>query len=219
MSSDFAVLFDWDGVVVDSSLHHELSWKELAQQIGKSLTHEQFRESFGQINRVIIPHVFGWTTDLDEVEHLGREKERLYREIIRREGLTPLPGIRELLQDLARHDIPCVVGTSTEKENIRVSLEVMGLSGFFQGVVASEDVTKGKPDPEVFLKAAALAGMSSNKCVVLEDSHHGLEAARIAGMKTVALLTTHPQAKLEPADCFVEVPADLNYGRLRNLFL
>jgi len=218
-SPGFAVLFDWDGVVVDSSHHHELSWLELASKIGRSITHEQFRESFGQINQVVIPSILEWADDPDEVERLGREKEKLYREIIRREGLTILPGVLDLLKELRTHKVPCVIGTSTEKENIRVSLEVMNIEDYFQGVIASEDVTHGKPDPEVFLKAAALSGVSPHCCVVLEDSHHGLEAARIGGMKTVAILTTHSKKKLGRADLYAQSPADLSFLTLQNLFV
>lgn len=215
----FAALFDWDGVVVDSSRHHEQSWMELAEKTGKSLTHEQFRESFGKVNRVIIPELFQWAQDPEEVERLGREKEVLYREILRREGITPLAGVRDLLSSLREAGIPAVVGTSTERENIRVSLDVMGLGDYFQGVVASEDVRYGKPDPEVFLKAAKRAGVSSANCVVLEDSHHGLDAARTAGMKTVAVLTSHPREKLGRADLFVETLAELDARKLGDLFI
>lgn len=214
----FAVLFDWDGVVVDSSRHHFQSWRELAAEIGRSLTADQFRESFGQVNRVIIPEIFGWSHDPGEVDRLGRRKEELYREIVAREGLTPLPGVRELLGDLEAAGLPRVVGTSTERENIRTALAVMGLESAFQGVVASEDVSRGKPDPEVFRKAAEVAGLPPPRCVVLEDSHHGVEAARAGGMKAVGVLTTHPREKLGEADRFVDTLAELSVAELARLF-
>ncbi len=217
MSAEFAVLFDWDGVVVDSSRHHYLSWQELAEEIGKNVTEEQFRESFGQVNRVIIPEIFGWSDDPGEVDRLGRRKEALYREIVAREGLTPLPGVLDLIRGLREAGVPRVIGTSTERENIRTALEVMDLTDLFNGVVASEDVEHGKPDPEVFLKAAAQAGLPPERCVVLEDSHHGLEAAATGGMKSVGVLTTHPKEKLGHADLFVESLEELSVERLRDL--
>ncbi|MFP4351637.1 MAG: HAD family hydrolase [Puniceicoccaceae bacterium] len=213
----FAVLFDWDGVIVDSSRHHSLSWRALAAETGRSITDEQFRESFGQMNRVVIPDLFGWSDDPEEIDRLGRRKEQLYREVVAREGLVPLEGARELIDALGEAGVPRVIGTSTERENIRVALEVMELEDSFEGVVASEDVTRGKPDPEVFLRAAGIAGLPPPRCVVLEDSHHGLQAAAAGGMRSVGVLTTHPRGKLGHADVFVGSLAELSVERLRRL--
>jgi len=214
----FAVLFDWDGVVVDSSAHHLLSWERLADEIGREMTEEMFKESFGQINRVIIPDVFGWSSDPDEIEQLGARKEHLYRMIVKEKGLEPLPGARKLVESLEQHGIPRIVGTSSEKKNIHTALEVMNMEGAFGGVVASEDVEKGKPDPEVFLKAAKLAGCPPDRCVVLEDSHHGLKAASAGGMKSVGVLTTHPREKLGNPDLFVDSLSELSVEKLQCLF-
>jgi len=213
----FAVLFDWDGVVVDSSRHHLLSWRALAAEIGRTITDEQFRESFGQMNRIIIPDLFGWSQDPQEIDRLGRRKEELYRKVVAEEGIIPLKGVRELIDSLGDAGVPRVIGTSTERENIRVALEVMDLENSFEGVVASEDVTRGKPDPEVFLRAAEIAGMPPARCVVLEDSHHGLRAAAAGGMRMVGVLTTHSREKLGDADLYVESVADLSVDRLRGL--
>ena len=204
--------------MVDSSSHHYLSWQQLADEIGKSLTEDQFKESFGQINRVIIPDVFEWSDDEEEIERLGDRKEELYRQIVREKGLDPLPGVRQLVESLKEAGIPRVVGTSSAKENIRTALEVMGMDGLFDGIVASEDVKNGKPDPEVFLKAAGLAGLPPERCVVLEDSHHGLQAADSGGMKSVGVLTTHPREKLGQPDLFVNDLGELSVDVLGSLF-
>ncbi len=204
--------------MVDSSSHHYLSWQQLADEIGKSLTEDQFKESFGQINRVIIPDVFEWSDDEEEIERLGDRKEELYRQIVREKGLDPLPGVRQLVESLKEAGIPRVVGTSSAKENIRTALEVMGMDGLFDGIVASEDVKNGKPDPEVFLKAAGLASLPPERCVVLEDSHHGLQAADSGGMKSVGVLTTHPREKLGQPDLFVNDLGELSVDVLGSLF-
>jgi len=217
-SPSFAVLFDWDGVVVDSSAHHFLSWRKLAEILGKTMTEELFRESFGLLNREIIPRTLGWAKDPNEIFALGARKEELYREIVREKGLEPLPGVRELLKELNLASVPCVVGTSSERANIETALEVMEMQEAFSGIVASEDVRRGKPDPEVFLKAADLAGACPERCVVLEDSHHGLQAAISGGMKTVGVLTTHPVEKLGQPDLLVRSLADLSVASLRKLF-
>jgi len=214
----FAVLFDWDGVVVDSSRAHELSWERLAAEEGQSLPEGHFKASFGKVNRVIIPEILGWTDDPGEIERMGRRKEALYREIIRDEGLEPLPGARELVLALRDAGIPRVIGTSTARKNIEVGLEAMGLEGCFDGAVCSEDVSRGKPDPEVFLKAAAVAGMAPERCVVIEDSVHGLEAAKAGGMRGLGVTTTHPRGALLPADAVVDSLTEVSPAFLARLF-
>ncbi len=197
VTTTFGVLFDWDGVVVDSSPLHQESWKILAHEVDLPLTPAQFTASFGRVNREIIPDIFGWTDDPERVEQLGRRKEEIYRELIVRKSLNPLPGIPKLLNALRSANVPCVVCTSTERKNIEVSLEVLGFTDFFVATIASDNVTRGKPDPEVFLKGAEVCGLPPTSCVVLEDSRHGLLAARNAGIPSIGVVGTHPAAELE----------------------
>lgn len=193
-----AVIFDFDGVVIDSHHAHESSWFALADELGEELTRETFVATFGQRNETILP-LLGWAAGDDSmrIRELGDRKEALYREFLRTEGISPLPGVVALLKDLDRHGIPRVIGTSTPRENVRCVLELTGLADAFQDIAASEDVSRGKPDPEVFLKAAAKLGVEPGRCVVIEDAHVGIRAARSAGMKAVAVTTTHPAASLE----------------------
>jgi HAD superfamily hydrolase (TIGR01509 family) len=216
----FGAIFDWDGVVIDSSNQHERSWEILAEEIGKPLPENHFKQGFGKRNAVIIPQILGWTNDLDEVERLGRRKEELYRELVKSDGLRALPGIRELLLELKAVLIPCVVGTSTERENLELAFRLLDLGDFFQGAVCSEDVSRGKPDPEVFLKSAALTGLPPERCVVLEDSTHGIEAARCGNMKALGLATTREATKLKAAGAHLVIsdPTAANLDLLTSLF-
>ena len=102
------------------------------------------------------------------------------------------------MEDQMANGIPCAIGTSTPRANVECVLEITGLGGFFQDIAASEDVTRGKPDPEVFLKAAAKLGAEPAGCVVIEDAHVGIRAAKAAGMKALAVTTTHPAESLAP---------------------
>lgn len=203
---------------MDSSRAHELSWEYLAAEEEKSLPEGHFKASFGKVNRVIIPDILGWTRDEAEIERMGLRKEALYREIIREEGLEPLPGARELIRALQAEGIPRVIGTSTARRNIEVGLEAMGLEGCFDGAVCSEDVSQGKPDPEVFLKAAEVAGLPPERCVVIEDSVHGLEAARAGGMRGLGVTTTHPRSDLRPADAVVDSLSEVSPESLARLW-
>ncbi|MGF1531532.1 MAG: HAD family hydrolase [Puniceicoccaceae bacterium] len=195
--SPFGALFDWDGVVVDSSKLHEESWYLLAREADLPLTSALFEKSFGRVNREIIPDIFGWTDDPATTERLGRRKEELYRELILSKGLTPLPGVEKLLLSLHQEGIPAVICTSTERANIETSLEVLGFASYFKDAVCSEDVRLGKPHPEVFLTGASRCNLPPQACVVLEDSRHGLKAARAGGMRSIGVTGTHPASKLE----------------------
>ena len=186
-----AVIFDWDGVVVDSSAAHKSSWEMLAEERNLVLPEDHFTLSFGRVNKVIIPEIFGWTEDPQEIKELADRKEFLYREILKETGLNPLPGFLDLCHDLKDAGIPMAVGTSTPLENVKAVIGMIGAHGLFGAIISSEDVKKGKPDPEVFLKAAAALKADPQNCVVFEDAVYGIQAALAAGMKAVALTTTH----------------------------
>lgn len=169
-------------------------------------------------NEVIIPNLLRWTSNSDEIQQLSFRKEELYRHVVMERGLTPLPGVHALLGDLKSNGIPSVIGSSTHRLNIETGLAAAGLEGLFSGMITAEDVMHGKPDPEVFLKAAALAGVAPARCVVLEDALVGLEAALAAGMKVVAVATTNPPELLRHAHLTVNLPSELTASRLKSLF-
>jgi beta-phosphoglucomutase family hydrolase len=216
-----AVLFDFDGVVIDSHEAHGRSWFALAAELGHELSQETFHSTFGQRNESILPFL-GWAEegDKERIQLLGDRKEGLYREILRAEGIEPLPGVVALLEDLKANGIPCAIGTSTPRPNVECVLELTGLAGYFQDIAASEDVSRGKPDPEVFLKAAAKLGADPASCVVIEDAQVGLRAARAGGMKAVGVTTTHPAEALAPEnpDRIVSSLEEVSVAWLRELW-
>jgi len=199
-SDTWGAVFDWDGVVIDSSKHHEASWERLAVEETKILPPDHFIRGFGMKNEVIIPNLLGWAQDADEIRRMSLRKEALYREIVVEKGIAPLPGVENWLKALAEAGIPCVIGSSTHRINIDVSLERLGFTHYFQEIVTAEDVSHGKPHPEVFLKAAGKIGVKPERCVVFEDAHVGIQAARAANMKVVAVATTNKAEELTAAD-------------------
>lgn len=202
--SDWAALFDWDGVIIDSAATHERSWERLAAEHNLPLPDDHFLRGFGMRNEVIIPEILRWTQDPYRIRQLSLRKEALYREVIREEGVIPLPGVTTYLQSLSAAGIPCVVATSTHRANVETILDVLDFRSYFHDMVSSEDVRRGKPDPEVFLLAAQKAGHPPASCVVFEDAHHGIQAAKAANMSAVGVLTTHPGGKLAGADRLVD---------------
>ncbi len=198
-----AVIFDWDGVVVDSSVHHERSWEIIAARRGLPLPADHFKRGFGKKNNVIIPDL-GWASAPDEIDALAHEKEEIYRTLVREHGIVPLAGVRNLLIALHSGGIPVAIGSSTERANLDLLLDLMDLRRFFQLIVSGEEVIHGKPDPSIFLLAAERLGQAPQDCLVIEDAHVGIEAARRAGMPVLAVATTNPLTELHDADGAVE---------------
>jgi beta-phosphoglucomutase family hydrolase len=198
------VIFDWDGVVIDSSAQHERSWEILAAEIGKPLPEGHFKLGFGKKNQIIIPGVLRWATDQGEIQRLADRKEEIYRELVRETGVHILPGARELLTALREEGIPAAVGSSTPRANLDAIFTATGLDSFFEAVVCGDDVTNGKPAPDVFLLAASKLGLPASVCLVIEDAHAGIEAALRAEMRVLAVATTNPLADLHQATDAVE---------------
>lgn len=204
MSSLWGAIFDFDGVIVDSSAHHERSWELLAEAEGLPLPPDHFKRGFGMRNVQIIPDLLGWTRDPEEIERLSRRKQSFYIDLIRSEGTRPLPGVPEFLASLTNAGVAAAVGSSAPKRNLQVVLEVTGLAPHFVGIVAAECVHHGKPHPEVFLKCAERLGLPPARCIVFEDAHVGIQAGQAAGCKVVAVATTHPREELSAAERVVQ---------------
>ena len=189
-------IFDWDGVVIDSSHLHEKSWEILAEEINRSLPADHFERGFGKRNETIIGTMLGWSKDRAEIIQWGKRKEEIYRELGMEQGIPLIEGTRNFITELHSRSIPLVIGTSTERKNVELAIQQNKLEGLFVGSVCSEDVSRGKPDPEVFLKAARLINQEPKVCLVFEDSIHGIEAALRGGMIAVGVSTTNPKSQL-----------------------
>jgi beta-phosphoglucomutase family hydrolase len=198
------VIFDWDGVVIDSSAQHERSWEILSEEISKPLPEGHFKKGFGKKNEVIIPEILRWANDPADIRRLADRKEEIYRELVRQSGVQILPGARELLDALRLEKIPRAIGSSTPRKNLEAIFSATGLGKFFDAVVCGDDVVNGKPAPDVFLLAAQKLSLAPADCLVIEDAHAGIEAARRAGIPVLAVATTNPIGDLDAADGAVE---------------
>ena len=202
MRSDVAVLFDLDGVLVDSRPQHMAAWQQLARERGLKHAEDYFHRTFGLRNDAIIGGLASGLT-AEDVRAMAERKEELFREQARGR-IQPLPGVRELLSFLADHDVPAAIVTSTPRANLTMILDTLDLPGRFDALVAEEDAAKGKPDPEGFLVAAQRLGVAPADCVVIEDAPAGIQAAKAVGMRAIAVTTTRPPADLGDADLVVE---------------
>jgi beta-phosphoglucomutase len=214
-----AVIFDVDGVLVDSYAAHFESWKRLGRETGVTLTERQFAESFGRRSREVIRQHWGASLREAEVARLDRRKEALFREILEVD-FPGMEGAAGLIVALAAAHIHIAVGSSAPKENVALVLDRLGVVDRIAAVVTGEDVTRGKPDPQVFQLAAKRLGSAPEACVVIEDAVPGVEAARAAGMKVVALVSTgRDAAALRAAgpDLVVHSLRELSPSRLGGL--
>jgi len=208
MFEKYLVIFDMDGVLADTGPIHFQSWVKMANEdAGVNFTKEFFEESFGQQSIPITRELVGSRVEQKLVVKWANLKEKYYREIVR-DKLIPLPGAIELIRDLKKDKIKLAVGSSGPLENVELLLTSLKIKHCFNVVITAEDVKNGKLAPDVFLIAANNLNINPENCVVIEDAPVGIEAAKRAGMKSIALTTTHKKEELFQSDIVVE---DLTY--------
>ncbi len=200
MSTARAVLWDMDGTLIDSEEFHWISWRNTMANEGITITREQFLSSFGQRNDSIIPQWLGSASTPERIDKIANAKEELYRHLVRRDGISPLPGVAYWLHHLHKEGWLQAIASAAPRANVEVVLEALSAAHLFQGIVSAEDVHRGKPDPEVYLTAAARVGASRDRCIVVEDAVAGVEGARSAGMRSIGV--SH-NGKHLPADVVV----------------
>ena len=200
MSLPRAVLWDMDGTLIDSEELHWVSWRDTMAREGVVIAREQFLASFGQRNDSIIPRWLGSASSPERVHAIGNAKEEMYRRLVRERGISPLPGVSDWLHRLRQEGWMQAIASAAPRANVLAILESLSAVDLFQGIVAAEDVHRGKPDPEVFLTAAKRVGATPDRCIVVEDAVAGIEGARNAGMRSIGV--SH-NGKHLPADVVV----------------
>lgn len=197
-----AVLWDMDGVLVDTGDFHYQSWKETFDELDVPFDREDFRKTFGMNNAGILEWVFGKKPEPNEVSRISHRKEALFRELIKGKA-EPMPGIRSWLEQFQTWGVKQAITSSAPPENIEVLVDELKIKEFFDEVVSGFDLP-GKPNPDVFMKAAKKLQIAPEKCVVVEDAIAGVEGAKRAGMKCIAVTTTNPANDLKKADLIFE---------------
>lgn len=184
---DRAVLWDLDGTLVDSTDLHWIAWRDVMQAEGVPITREMFEATFGWKNDPILRRWLGDDVSEERKQRIADVKERNYRAALRQEGLEPLPGAREWVERLHGEGWKQAIASSAPRANIDAVLAVLDLGHDFEAIVSGDDVTNGKPDPQVFLLAAGRLGVEPSRAIVVEDAEAGVEGARRAGMKSIGV--------------------------------
>jgi HAD superfamily hydrolase (TIGR01509 family) len=182
-----AVLWDLDGTLVDSSAYHWRSWRSVLEAEAVAVTEADFHASFGQRNEEILSRWLGPDADLERIRRIGAQKEACYRALLEAEGIAPLPGAAEWVRTLHERGWRQAIASSAPRLNVEAMRRALSFTRVIDAVVSAEDVHAGKPDPEVFLVAAARLGVAPERCVVVEDAAAGVEAARRAGMRSIGV--------------------------------
>jgi HAD superfamily hydrolase (TIGR01509 family) len=195
---DYLAIFDHDGVLVDSFEFHQEAWLELGRRTGLNFTREFIHETFGMTNPSIFRRLLGDSIDAHDIQAYSDLKEVCYRDVARGK-IELMDGVRPALDGLTALGIKLAIGSSGPLPNLELTVNECGLAGRFAAIASLEDITRGKPDPQVFLVAAAKSKCHPPQSVVFEDAPVGIQAAKAAGMYAVGLTTTRPARELEEA--------------------
>jgi HAD superfamily hydrolase (TIGR01509 family) len=204
-------IFDHDGVLVDTLELHQRAWIEYGRRSGLGITPEFVHQTFGMTNPSILRKLLGSEISDVEIARHSEHKEECYRAIATGK-IALLDGVRSVLDALTDHGVLLAIGSSGGRANIELTVRECGLQGRFAAITALEDITRGKPDPQVFLIAASRCGVAQGHTVVFEDAPVGIQAAKAAGMYCVGVTNSHPAPMLWDAGADEVVQSLVGYG-------
>jgi len=199
-----AVVFDMDGVLVDSGVHHREAWIAMCRDCGVTPPPEFWRLTIGRPAEEAVLLLVGGI-GAAEARRLADIKRGHYERLARR-GLMAVPGVGDFVKRLTRAGVPRAVATSASRRDLERALDALGLREHIDVAVTADDVRRAKPDPEVYLKAAEHLGVDAAACIVFEDAIVGVQAGRAAGMRVIGVTTAHTADELLAAGAERAVP-------------
>jgi beta-phosphoglucomutase len=214
----FGVLFDMDGVIIDNNVYHIEAWKVFCAKYGMEMTKENYRKNVnGRTASDIITNLFGENVTSIEIKKYSNEKESIYRDLYR-PHLAATTGLVAFLEQLKSIEIPMAVGTSAPTENANFILDGLSLRHYFAAVLDENNVTKGKPNPQIYQNASAAINRLAANCIVFEDAVLGIEAGKAAGCKVIGVTTSHKAEELPDTDLKISNFTEITVGELESLF-
>jgi beta-phosphoglucomutase len=212
------IIWDLDGVIVDSAPFHFQAWREFTATKGKVFTRENFRRIFGMRNEDILVYIFGEKLEKSLLKTWSDEKEERFRRLIQ-DKVKPFPGVPKLVRNLHAVGYKQAVASSTPLKNIHLILKALAIPDSFDAIISGEQVARGKPDPETYLKAARGMSLAPDRCLVFEDAAVGITAAKRAGMKAIGITNTLPREKLKAADRVVRSLEEVDLKTIAQLLI
>ena len=217
MKSVKGVIFDMDGVIVDNHHFHVLAWEEFCKKHNIDFEEQDFRANyFGKVNFDILTSLTGKSLSPEQVETLGEEKESIYRRIYK-DHIKPVHGLEVFLSLLKQNEVKIAVASSAPISNIDFVLDHLNFREYFDAIIDASMVVKGKPDPEIYLKAIKAIDVHPTSCVVFEDSVSGIQSGLGAGAEVIALLTTHSASELPKTSLQIKDFTDVRLIKFLNL--
>lgn len=211
-----AAIFDMDGTVIDSIGADYSAWQKLFADYGKILSFDDYVPLLG-IRSFYVAKEFLPLKDEEDLKDALARKLIYFRQIVEEKGIAAIPYVDEFIKKLKYRKVPLALATSSRRAKMKMVMEEVGLLSFFDIIVAGEDVTNGKPSPEIFLKAASMLGVSPENCVVFEDAANGVKAAKAASIKCVAIASEITAGTLDEADLIIETFKELDVENLCHL--
>jgi beta-phosphoglucomutase family hydrolase len=212
-----AVIWDMDGVIVDTADLHRQSWQYAFKRQGIGFSDSEFQGIFGQRNDSIIHNKMGPDVPPEIISVIAKDKEEFFRETAKN-NLKSFPGVVNLLKKLEDQEIKSAIASSAPQENIHLILSGLDIEDYFQAIVFGQEVSESKPSPKIFLKAAEKLGVKPRNCIVVEDAIAGVMAAKRAGMHCIAVTNSHPAENLAEADLIVDSLEKVGLQELEELF-
>ncbi|MBL7844872.1 MAG: HAD family phosphatase [Cyclobacteriaceae bacterium] len=216
MSKSFAVIFDMDGVIVDTNPFHKETINQFCKKYGFQLTDEELRTKiYGRTNREWITNLFGTITE-QQLEAYAFEKEQMFRDAYAAH-IKPVEGLILFLDMLKQNNIPRSIATSAPRANVDFVFKGTDIRKYFDIILDESMVTHGKPHPEIYIKSAQAFNLPNEQCIVIEDSLSGIQAGKAAGSKVIGITTTHTPEEMSDTDLVIDNFTTLTIDQLESL--
>ncbi len=213
-----AIIFDLDGTLVDSLPYHHESWRIFFKNnnIKENDFSEIIKEYKGGGTLELMTSVFGDMYTRGELKKMSDDKEVIFRDIYKSK-VYPIEGLNKFLDNLKENNILLSIGSNAIRKNVLMTIEELGITNYFSSIICGDEVSRGKPDPEMYLKTLSNLKVSKNECIIFEDSIEGVEAARNADIKVVGVTSSQSSEKLKSVGAFKTIN-DYTKIRLDNIF-
>lgn len=206
-----AFIFDMDGTVIDSTQMDYEAWQKAMREYDAELPYEDYIAKLGAKSSEIAKEHLDISDE--EIDALISRREEYFKQIVNEKGISLLPHVEQILQQLRNAHLKTALATGANREKLQFIFDKLPLEQYFDVFVTADDVSQGKPDPDVFLQAARKLGVAPANCVVMEDAANGLEAARNGGMRCITLTTTRGADQLQGADLIISGYGELDLMR------